>query len=310
MPPDDRDADPPATTVADDTIGLRAAAERLGVHYMTAYRYVRIGTLPAIKVGGEWRVRPADLTRLDTKAGDPGPGGLSWPRYRTQLEGRLLSGDEAGAWLVVERALASGAETRDLHLQLIAPVLRSIGEGWAAGAVEVAEEHRASSVASRLVGRLGPLFARRGRKLGAVVVGAVAGDHHSIPVAILGDILRGEGFDVVELGADTPTESFVRAVRDRDDVLAVALSVGADEHRATASATVADLHQAAPGIPLFLGGPAVRDGDAATELGADEFADTALGVATRCAELADARSRARRRGAGGPSADAAKARPD
>ena len=29
----------------EELVGLRAAAEQLGVHYMTAYRYVRIGTL-------------------------------------------------------------------------------------------------------------------------------------------------------------------------------------------------------------------------------------------------------------------------
>ena len=195
-----------------DLIGLRAAAERLGVHYMTAYRYVRLGTLPATKVGGEWRVRLADLEAVaHREISVPGAGGLRWPRYRTQLEDRLLAGDERGAWSVVERALASGAPNRDIHLELISPVLRSIGERWAAGEVEIGQEHRASSVASRLVGRLGPSFARRGRKIGVVVIGAVAGDHHSIPVAILGDILRGEGFEVIELGADTPHQSFLHA---------------------------------------------------------------------------------------------------
>ena len=34
-----------------ETLGLRECAERLGVHYMTAYRYVRTGMLPATKVG-------------------------------------------------------------------------------------------------------------------------------------------------------------------------------------------------------------------------------------------------------------------
>ncbi|MDA8269090.1 MAG: helix-turn-helix domain-containing protein [Actinomycetota bacterium] len=35
-----------------DVIGLQQAADRLGVHYMTVYRYVRTGRLPATKVGG------------------------------------------------------------------------------------------------------------------------------------------------------------------------------------------------------------------------------------------------------------------
>ena len=66
-----------------------------------------------------------------------------------------------------------------------------------------------SSVATRLVGRLGPSFARRGRKRGTVIIGAAAADHHSLPLAILGDIVRGRGLDVVDLGANTPPASFL-----------------------------------------------------------------------------------------------------
>ena len=46
------------------SISLREVAELLGVHYMTAYRYVRTGMLPAEKDGAEWRVRLTDLENL------------------------------------------------------------------------------------------------------------------------------------------------------------------------------------------------------------------------------------------------------
>ena len=39
-----------------DSLSLREAAEELGVHYMTVYRYVRLGMLPATKDGTVWRV--------------------------------------------------------------------------------------------------------------------------------------------------------------------------------------------------------------------------------------------------------------
>ena len=40
---------------------LQQAADKLGVHYMTVYRYVRTGKLPATRVGGGWQVDPDDL---------------------------------------------------------------------------------------------------------------------------------------------------------------------------------------------------------------------------------------------------------
>jgi MerR family transcriptional regulator, light-induced transcriptional regulator len=284
---------PSGTPRTDEPIGLRDAAARLGVHYMTAYRYVRLGVLPAEKVGGEWRVRLDDLEQVAQRADPPprGAGGIGWARYRSQLVTRLRAGDEAGAWALVERALGSGAEARDVHLELIGPALRSIGALWQQGEIDVAEEHRASAVAQRLIGRLGPSFARRGRKRGAVVIGAAPNDRHSLPTAILGDILRGEGLDVVDLGADTPAASFVDTVRSRDDVVAIAVSVGSDTTLEDAREVADAVHAALPDVAVFIGGPAVPDETTARRLGADEWGTTALDVARRCVDLAAARRR-------------------
>ncbi len=283
----DSPSNPPPISDDSELIGLRAAAEELGVHYMTAYRYVRLGTLPAQKVGGTWQVRLDDLRAVaDRTEAQPGPGGLSWPTYRKQFRDRLIAGDEPGAWSIIERALVSGARAQDVHLELLAPVLRDIGDSWANGTIEIAEEHRASSVAARLVGRLGPSFARRGRKRATVVIGAAAGDHHSLPLAILGDILRGEGLALVDLGPNTPPESFVQTAQLHDDTIAVAISVGSDMSADAARHTAALLHELLPDITVFIGGPAITNEEAARNLGADEFEPSALDVARRCLELA------------------------
>lgn len=270
-----------------ELIGLRAAAEQLGVHYMTAYRYVRLGTLPAHKVNGAWQVRIGDLRAL-TGREQPraGPGGIRWAPYRNQLRERLVVGDEPGAWSIIERALVSGSSAQDIHLELMVPVLRGIGDSWASGDLDIAAEHRASSVAARLVGRLGPSFARRGRKRATVVIGAASGDHHSMPLAILGDIIRGQGLAVVDLGANTPPESFVQSAQSHDDVIAVAVGVGSDESFEAARRTAALLHEQVPGLSVFVGGPAVTTELEARAIGADEYGATALDVARRCTELA------------------------
>ena len=278
--------DPTPVPDDDEILSLRAAADRLGVHYMTAYRYVRLGTLPAKKVNGTWQVRIGDLRAVTGREQPrPGPGGIRWGPYRTQLRDRLTSGDEPGAWSVIERARVSGASPEDIHLKLIAPVLRVIGDAWVAGELDIASEHRASGVAQRLIGRLGPSFARRGRKRGTVVIGGAAGDYHSIPLAILGDILRGRGLVVVDLGANTPPESFVQSAREHDDVIAVAIGVGSDESIDPARRTVELLHEQIPGIHVFVGGPAVTSERAARAIGADEYGATAVDVADRCNEL-------------------------
>ena len=170
-----------------DLIGLNEVADRLGVHYMTVYRYMRTGRLPAVKVGGEWRVEPRDVDHLLRRepVGEVRAPRRNWAKSR--ILDRLLAGDELGAWNVVESALASGAAPSEVHLALLAPALRTVGERWEAGGITVGDEHKASVVARRVISRLGPQFNRRGRKRGVVVLGAVAGERHDIPGAMVAD---------------------------------------------------------------------------------------------------------------------------
>ncbi len=271
------------------TVGLRQAAEELGVHYMTAYRYVRSGRLPAHKSGAEWQIDPADLARLGAaSARRIPPRGRAAPRsvHRARLEARLVAGDEAGAWGVVDAALASGAAPADVLSVLLAPALRSIGERWERGELSVADEHRASAVAQRLVARLGPRFARPGRRRGRVVIGSAAGDRHTLPTAILSDLLRGAGLEVTDLGADCPADTFADAVRLADSPAAVGICVSSDDVLGSVPRLIAEVRACGVRCPIVLGGGAIDDAGTAATLGADRWAGPIDEVVDLFVELA------------------------
>ena len=254
-------------------VTLHEAAERLGVHYMTAYRRVRMGILPARKIGGTWWIDPADLDRPATAAG-PVPGRRSAGEpddasaWRDRLQDRMLSGDVAGSWRVVEAAMAAGREPRDIYVEVLAPTLHAVGDLWQSGAVGIEQEHLASSVAASLVGRLGARFARRGRKKGVVVVAMPPGERHGLGVAMLADILTQDGYEVRNLGPDTPAPSLVAAMRDADQLAAVVVSVVDARHRRAAEELIIAAHRERPTLPLIAGGYAVPDERSAMELGA------------------------------------------
>lgn len=252
--------------MAENTITLTEAARRLDVHYMTAYRYVRTGRLPATKVGGEWRVSPADLASVGDAVAPTPARSTRRADHTGRLVKRLLVGDEAGAWTIVETALANGADPADIHLEVLAPALATIGEEWAAGRVTVAEEHRATVVTQRIIGRLGPLFARPGRRRGTIVIGAPQDDHHSMPSAMAADLLRAHGLEVIDLGANTPADTFVEVLTGIDDLVAVGICVTSSGNDAVIASTIERIH-AATERPVILGGGAI---DASSPpLGAD-----------------------------------------
>ncbi|MHB8220173.1 MAG: cobalamin B12-binding domain-containing protein [Acidimicrobiales bacterium] len=286
---------------------LTAAADRLGVHYMTAYRYVRLGRLPAEQRNGRWWVRTEDLDRLASSGGGGGSAGGAggaggggggsaggsaggarangtrtrrWSDHRRHLVARLMAGDAPGSWAVIERVLAGGSPPTSVYLQLLAPALRQIGDQWAAGATTVRAEHQAAAVAIRIVGRLSPRFARRGPPgAGTVVLGGTPGDPHLIPVTIVADVLRQRGFGVVDLGANVPEESFLEAARRAPNLRAVGVSLADHGRRDAAAGVLAGLRHGFPTATLMAGGPAVANRDEAQALGADDWAADAMGVA-------------------------------
>ena len=252
------------------SVSLREAAAYLDVHYMTAYRYVRTGRLTAQRINGNWRIAHCDLESLrDEPAPHQRERGTSQPRTAQMLVHRLLRGDEPGGFAVVENALASWATPTDVHLELLSPALRTIGDKWASGEITVAQEHRASAVALRIIGRLGPQFLRPGRRRGSVIVGAQCGDPHAIPVAMVADLLRQAGFEVVDLGADVPPDGFAETAADADRLVAVAIGSTTGGATDALRTTVAAVRQRVPGVAVIVGGAGTEDAGTAEQSGAD-----------------------------------------
>jgi excisionase family DNA binding protein len=75
----------------DTTYGLREAAELLGVHYMTVYRYIRTGRLPAHQAGSQWEISAADLKQFRRAKGHRRTG----PESPARLERRGTIGRPA-----------------------------------------------------------------------------------------------------------------------------------------------------------------------------------------------------------------------
>lgn len=272
----------------EQSLTIEQAADRLGVHYMTVYRYVRIGRLPAEYHDGRWHIEADDLPLVErsrrsrgsgrNRAGGDGDGPAaegSLIGAADRLLDRLLAGDSAGSWLIVENALLAGGPA-DVYLEILAPCLRRIGDAWADGSLSIADEHRATAMALGIVGRLGPLFGRRGRRrAGTVLLAGAEGDPHAIPLMMVADVLRSSGFGVVQLGANVPVGTLLTAAAVIEDLLAIGISASTEQTALNAGEAAARLHEQVPGVPVFLGGPAIADEDRAAALGADGWAANA-----------------------------------
>jgi MerR family transcriptional regulator, light-induced transcriptional regulator len=213
-----------------DLLTLQEAAEQLKVHYMTAYRWVRQGDLPAFKAGGRLRVRRTDVDRFVTQRRvdvvNPQPGRTDWPTHVTRLYELLVEGRGGDAAQLVRKVIADGAPVGQVYLDLLTPALHRIGDAWAAGSITVAAEHRAAEICSVIIARLGDHFRRRGPARGVAVTLTPPGELHGIAATMAADFLRAGGFDVHHLGVNVPVAELRQFLSEVPcDVLCVSVTM-------------------------------------------------------------------------------------
>jgi methanogenic corrinoid protein MtbC1 len=154
---------------------------------------------------------------------------------------------EIGLRLDQSFALLGVDETLDA---VIRPLLRIIGERWAAGEVSVAEEHLVSEAVRSRLGHL--LGDAGGGVRGVAVLACAPGERHELGLMMAAIALRRDGWKVVYLGADTPLEDAVALAR-RLSARIVGLSLAMREH-ATALEQALAKTSLPEGVSLVLGG--------------------------------------------------------
>jgi MerR family transcriptional regulator, light-induced transcriptional regulator len=235
---------------------LREAAEALGVHYQTAYGWVRQGTLAARKVPRGYEVSESDVRDLIARraAGSGPPREVrvrDWARPVARLHAALVAGDVAGARQDFDR-LAAGIALTELCDRVVAPALRQIGAEWAAGELSIAVEHRATAICEQLIAAL----ARQpqGRPRGVAVTATPTGERHALPAMMAAACLREDRWRVHHLAADLPVDDVITLAGDTGASLIVLSSVSVDAARAGVRAA-REIRARLPGVRVLVGQP-------------------------------------------------------
>jgi MerR family transcriptional regulator, light-induced transcriptional regulator len=194
----------------------------------------------------------------------------------------LRSGDEDAAQQVVAAAQAAGTDATSIYLQIFAPSMMTIGELWEKNELSVAEEHLATEITERLIGQLSPSFnpQHAAEERGRVVMGCVAGERHVLGLRMLADLFRQQGWRVLYLGADVPSQDWVRLVT-RFNADLVAISAGAERHETQLRELIGALRRARPELEVLIGGSCFdRDPELWRKVGATQYHPNALTAVT------------------------------
>jgi len=116
---------------------------------------------------------------------------------------------------LVSSALDAGSAPVEV-LGALREGLRVVGERYQTGEYFLSHLFLASETMKNALEVLRPLLvAGKGEESqGTIVIGSIEGDIHDFGKMIVSSLLEAEGFDVVDLGIDVPSERFVEAAEE------------------------------------------------------------------------------------------------
>ena len=192
----------------------------------------------------------------------------------------LIDGRAPVVKQLVNEAIAEGVPAQQILNEALIVGMSEVGRRFKANEFYVPEVLLAARAIHGAMAILKPLLvANKVQPRGGVVLGTVKGDLHDIGKNLVGMMLEGSGFQVVDAGVDVAPEKFVAAVKEsKPDV--IAMSALLTTTMTNMKTTIAALNEAGvrKSVRVMVGGAPLTQ-RYADEIGADGYAPDAASAA-------------------------------
>ena len=192
------------------------------------------------------------------------------------LYNAILDGGVAGAKDEAQAALDAGLEPGLILSDGMIAAMKEVGKRFEDGDYFVPEMLISARAMQAGLNLLKPhLVSTDIKPAGKIVIGTVKGDLHDIGKNLVGLMLEGAGFEVIDLGVDVSPEKFVETIAAEQAEI-VALSALLTTTMPNMEATVEAIRKAGlrDKVKVMIGGAPVTQ-DYANQVGADGFSQDA-----------------------------------
>lgn len=201
-----------------------------------------------------------------------------------EIKESLIDGDAEGVKSGVQQALAEGIAAVNIINESLIAGMNEVGVRFKGNEIFVPEVLIAARAMHSGMDIVKPLLAESEiQDKGTILIGTVKGDLHDIGKNLVGMMLEGAGYKVVDLGVDISPEKFLKAVEEHTPQL-VALSALLTTTMVAMKTTVEILAPYRSQIRIFIGGAPVSQ-EFADEIGADGYATDAGNAVEKANEL-------------------------
>jgi methylmalonyl-CoA mutase cobalamin-binding domain/chain len=193
-----------------------------------------------------------------------------------QLYESVVSGDAKTTQALTKQALADGVDPLKLVNDYMVP---EVGRRFEANEYFVPELLISARAMKSALELIRPLLTARGdQPLGRVAIGTVKGDLHDIGKNLVGSLLEGGGFEVIDLGVNVTPEKFIATINEKKANI-IAMSALLTTTMPSMKTTIDALKQAGvrEKVKVLIGGAPITQ-KYADEIGADGYSENAVGA--------------------------------
>jgi 5-methyltetrahydrofolate--homocysteine methyltransferase len=184
----------------------------------------------------------------------------------------VLTGAMADTSGLVQAAIDAGLEANVILNDGLIAAMSEIGQKFEAGEVYVPEMLISAKSMKFGLELLRPhLVAADVQPLGRVIIGTVQGDLHDIGKNLVGMMMEGAGFEVIDLGSDVKPEKLIEAIREhKPDIVGMSALLTTTMGNMKTAINMMVEAGIRDNVKVMIGGAPVTQ-DYADEIGADGF---------------------------------------
>jgi 5-methyltetrahydrofolate--homocysteine methyltransferase len=190
------------------------------------------------------------------------------------LSDAVIRGDQNTAVSITKEALAEGMAPADVLNKGLIAGMEVVGVRFKANEVYIPEVLISARAMKMAMEILEPRLVESGVKpVGKVLIGTVQGDLHDIGKNLVAMMLKGSGFEVMDMGVDISPDRFVASVKEHRPQI-VGLSALLTTTMPSMESTIRALKEAGLEVRTMIGGAPVTQ-NYADKIGADGYAPDA-----------------------------------
>lgn len=190
------------------------------------------------------------------------------------LADAVINGDQNAALEITKAALEEGTPAKDVLDNGLIAGMDIVGARFKKNEIYIPEVLIAARAMKMSMKVLEPELVKAGvEPVGKLLIGTVQGDLHDIGKNLVAMMLKGAGFEVVDLGVDVGPEKFVEQVKAANAHV-VGMSALLTTTMPGMEKTIKALKDAGAAVKVMIGGAPVTQ-DYADRIGADGYAPDA-----------------------------------